>query len=506
MSISNHAVFRTSLLAIAIFSLSACSTAPRMPDYDIGQIGDGIANAGKSTADFGRKALSKTAYLLGFTDEDPRRSDDPHRADETLLEEVDVALLDNGRVEYVEQGSPTRSDMRRADLERLPADWSGDTRSTSEIRSEASIISLSANAEPAKDLIHKVAVNENLWSIAKSTTGDATNWHVLADVNNLEPNASVYPGQELVIPASMLKTDEAGTADKRLPLPEVVDQTDDLRMPELPVNATAFTLDENETLWDLAKRTTGDALNWQAIANANNFSENDAVVVFPGQTIYVPDELVSTQTSRLPEDSEQQKPLTTDAPVTPVLPDSSTVKIEAVVEATPAERLPTENRQADASVGISSIPRTPASEQTAADIASTMISENGSSVQEAPVSTSALSLLDETQPLVIPPTAGDGNENIKIVEASYQAEEATASEPVKQLMPQAAPVLDDAPREIMVSGTYYPKAVYNEADFSSSLLMRVSPGTRLQVSQAMGTWFKVQTDKGTGYVHQRDIK
>jgi len=59
---------------------------------------------------------------------------------------------------------------------------------------------------------------------------------------------------------------------------------------------------------------------------------------------------------------------------------------------------------------------------------------------------------------------------------------------------------------IMVSGTYYPKAVYNKADFSSSLLMRVSPGTRLVVSKAVGPWYEVMTEKGVGYVHSRDTK
>jgi len=62
------------------------------------------------------------------------------------------------------------------------------------------------------------------------------------------------------------------------------------------------------------------------------------------------------------------------------------------------------------------------------------------------------------------------------------------------------------PSQIMVSGTYYPKAIYNNADFSSSLLMRVSPGTTLEVSRAMGSWYEVETNQGIGYVHQRDVK
>jgi hypothetical protein len=107
-------------------------------------------------------------------------------------------------------------------------------------------------------------------------------------------------------------------------------------------------------------------------------------------------------------------------------------------------------------------------------------------------------------------SALDENQHIKIVEAAYQAE---PSSPVtaELLAKEASDALNanngaNAPGEIMVSGTYYPKAIYNDADFSSSLLMRVSPGTRLQVSRALGSWFEVETEEGTGYVHSRDIK
>ena len=75
--------------------------------------------------------------------------------------------------------------------------------------------------------------------------------------------------------------------------------------------------------------------------------------------------------------------------------------------------------------------------------------------------------------------------------------------------PQPAPKVTqpvDKSRQIMVSGTYYPKAIYNDANFSSSLLMRVSPGTSLTVSRAIGPWFEVQTEKGPGFVHSRDTR
>ena len=97
---------------------------------------------------------------------------------------------------------------------------------------------------------------------------------------------------------------------------------------------------------------------------------------------------------------------------------------------------------------------------------------------------SANNLMDETQ-------------DIKIVEAKYQSDDSVDIAPTD---------ISESNQIIMVSGTYYPKAVYNEADFSSSLLMRVSPGTEMTVSRAIGPWFEVQTENGVGYMHSRDIK
>jgi len=46
----------------------------------------------------------------------------------------------------------------------------------------------------------------------------------------------------------------------------------------------------NETLWSFAKRTTGNALNWQAIAEHNGIS--DAKTLAPGAVLDIPVELV----------------------------------------------------------------------------------------------------------------------------------------------------------------------------------------------------------------------
>jgi len=117
--------------------------------------------------------------------------------------------------------------------------------------------------------------------------------------------------------------------------------------------------------------------------------------------------------------------------------------------------------------------------------------------------------LDASAAVLAGNTLTDETQPIKIVEAAFKAEPAAAAPLTEEtLAVEAEETLNDGtmPSEIMVSGTYYPKAIYNNADFSSSLLMRVSPGTKLQVSRAMGSWYEVATDQGTGYVHKRDVK
>jgi LysM repeat protein len=304
---------------------------------------------------------------------------------------------------------------------------------------------------------------------------------VLADLNSLDPNASVFPGQQLVIPADLVETDyDKALSDTQQAASLSKINTQDLSNPveNTAINAKnnaqsvnsetkesgesvavqdqdeqqsgkPFKLNPGETLWDFAKRTTGDATNWQAIAGQNNFSDRQAVVVRAGQTIFVPEGLVRPELNS--SQSVKQTAKTVTAPSTA----TTVADVASVAENTDADAI-------DASTELLA---------------------------------GAAALMDETQP-------------IKIVEATFKSD--ASIQPIALEKPAEPMASVDksagAPTQIMVSGTYYPKAVYNDADFSSSLLMRVSPGTTLQVSKAMGNWFQVETERGVGYVHQRDIK
>jgi nucleoid-associated protein YgaU len=506
-------IFKKSLLAVAVLTLSGCASAPKMDDVDLSPIGEGILVAGRVTAEVGIHAWDVSMYLLGFSDEvgDGAQSDQSNVSDNQFpLDEIDEAMLKddallpedalspvkiaNATANYkivfetpsaneltifneTSETDPFLIQAEMQDSEIVDVDQA-DVLPLKNIKDEAIAQTAGDAVSNDQEYIHKVASNENLWDIAKATTGDATNWHVLADVNNLNQDAGIFVGQSLVIPSKMLKPsylDAINNATNGTQLasnPTLINPQDEnsskkeiviasnesnkpssrLAIPAAPqISGTPVKLNPGETLWDFAKRTTGDATNWKAIARHNEYSDRQAVIVKTGQTILVPEDMMKSEAT-----------LASAKPVAkPAISEEARTEVLAAIEKV---------------------------NQSAIAASSDILSE-ASSLSNAQL------FGDETQP-------------ITIVEANFQAD--PSQKPIK-IATDAVEVVKMASvspelNQIMVSGTYYPKAIYNDADFSSSLLMRVSPGTSLKVSKALGNWFEVETDKGTGYVHQRDIK
>ena len=538
---STPVIFKKSLLAAAVVSLSACSTMPQAPD--LSGVGDGIVKAGKATASAGKKTWNTTTYLLGFTDAPGDEADAP--SDEQLLiaqtqdhDDVNQVLplvdapADTAGAEETAEAQPTVIQQATAVInpdENAAENFTVLTDGTTAVAEDA--LPADTMASVSEDVVHEVAENETLWDIAKLTTGDATNWHALADINDLEQNANVFPGQQLIIPGALAKEEYTST----LAIPAVDSLTDtqsnDSATEDQPViaaardvrenirateqadvadlvtdtqandeqvadaaaqlasaeqDATPIDLNDGETLWDFAKRTTGDATNWQAIASQNNFTEKQSVTVRPGQTIFVPLSLLkdNTQASASEQSTDEQA---TEEAVIAAVTETPEIATETATSA-PAAALP-ESAQDE--------PQLAQDSGTAVELDASLTDTATAEVEGTELDGSGVAIaegtsLDETQP-------------VTVVEATYKSDDTL--NPV-QADDESAQMVENEniPAEIMVSGTYYPKAVYNNADFSSSLLMRVSPGTTLQVSRAMGTWFEVETDQGVGYVHQRDIK
>jgi len=57
---------------------------------------------------------------------------------------------------------------------------------------------------------------------------------------------------------------------------------------------------------------------------------------------------------------------------------------------------------------------------------------------------------------------------------------------------------------VKIVGSYYPKGVYSQPAPYSTLLLRVAPGTLFEFDRKVNDWYKVNTDKGTGYIRDVD--
>jgi len=511
MSNRKPLIIPKSCLVLAVLALSACSSNPvREDDSAIGAVSDTLSRAGAKTRDLSVSAWDKTLYLLGFSDINPEtRTPTNNGRNDQLLDEVDLALLEEDAILPADFNSPAGEVLITAldapptpivipSPSQTPKEQSGefnalmtDNQSQSDsytpddifatsiedatsVFPEAEEIGTSVLADAPEPYFHEVSDTQTLWEIAKSTTGDANNWHTIADVNDLIQSTSVYPGQQLLIPAELLKpelaqatiietptvaaaqeTPIATDQPVQLDLAAAVDETttimgvsngsqaalakDRLKIPDGQAavaqaetqessgpDSVEFELSDGESLWEFARRTTGDATNWQEIATLNGFDESAARLVFPGQVIAVPSELVRSA-------------------------DSSSSAAETALSETP-------------------------------QLASAESSET---------------------------TNGTAEESIQIVQANFQTEpvafpEIDPGQPIARI--DESETTFTGPGEIVVSGTHYPKAVFHDKNFSSSPLTRVLPGTRLTVSKVYGQWIEVMTDQGVGYLHERDVR
>jgi len=62
----------------------------------------------------------------------------------------------------------------------------------------------------------------------------------------------------------------------------------------------------------------------------------------------------------------------------------------------------------------------------------------------------------------------------------------------------------DSATHVIVIGSYVPQGVYQEPAPYSKLIMRASPGTKFVLVSQVNDWFKIETDKGTGFIRTSD--
>lgn len=424
---------------------------------------DPINRLASSVTEAGTRVWSGTRHLFKLKD----RSGSSEETLDEFHDEVDMALLDAEVYNAMDSDAaqPTALDEKPV-IEGAALDITVSDADPLKIPEAPQEEIAAADTAPAtmgasdEDLFHVIGENETLWVLAKMLTGNANNWRTLAEINGLDENGAVYVGQKIRIPGNLKRV----PLDSDAPAAEntVIAKTEDAK--PLPASTSSegesqlVTVQAGESMWFLAKRMTGNPENWLAIAEFNGMDERAANLVRYGQKLKIPSNLLidgATDTVAEGESSGATKAL------------PKTEAADAVAKAI----LP---KGANDAIGVASGTTDGKRQLAAADAPA---SEDGKLVT-VPAN------FQSTPPTDLPKEAKKAGEAHLLANKKLPVE-----------------LQSD---EIMVSGTYYPKAIYNEANFSSSLLMRVSPGTKLKVSKAIGPWYQVKTDKGVGFVHSRD--
>lgn len=114
---------------------------------------------------------------------------------------------------------------------------------------------------------HKVAANENLWTIAEKYYSSGYNWVDIAKENKLVNANKLLVGQELNLPK---------VAVRQVVKVEV----------ENAITASSYTVLKGDHLWNIAIRAYGDGYQWVKIAKENNLSNPNRIL--PGQVLTLP--------------------------------------------------------------------------------------------------------------------------------------------------------------------------------------------------------------------------
>lgn len=93
----------------------------------------------------------------------------------------------------------------------------------------------------------------------------------------------------------------------------------------------------------------------------------------------------------------------------------------------------------------------------------------------------------------------------KIVTAST-VDKPKIREPKPNKTTQAPEPVKHSSEWVMVEGSYYPKAIYRNPNYTGGMLTRVLPGTKLKYIKSGKNWIQVETEKGRGYLHRSDAR
>lgn len=118
-----------------------------------------------------------------------------------------------------------------------------------------------------------VQKGDDLWAISEKFYKSGYNWVDIASANNISDPSTIFSGDKLIIPSVAPKQITVQVTTTPTPVANAI-------------KGNTYTVQKDDTLWDIAVRAYADGYKWTEIAKANNLS--DPSLIFSGNVLQIP--------------------------------------------------------------------------------------------------------------------------------------------------------------------------------------------------------------------------
>lgn len=119
---------------------------------------------------------------------------------------------------------------------------------------------------------YTVKVNDSLWDIAQTYYKDGFQWTKIAQANNIASPSTIFTGNKLLLPDVAAN---AATLGQLTPGSQ-----------SNAITGMSYTVQKDDSLWDIAVRAYADGYQWTKIAQANHLDNPD--LIFSGNVLQIP--------------------------------------------------------------------------------------------------------------------------------------------------------------------------------------------------------------------------